>query len=218
MIRNIEYFKVAKELNKKFHSDLIKKKLHFRGNENSFSLISVAKETAEKGKSGFKTKKRAEQVLKNGLDITKPKRETPEKELQAWIINYSMNNKWELPFDKDIKYLTSEIALKVGNKKIVNDILAIDKYGALCIIELKSKRDNYVKQQTINFEAFVMSERTFFEELLESISPIKWNGKIRKIAIWPKAEGKTRTIKEGFEKVEEINYSTNEEKTEYKFE
>ncbi len=46
MTRNLKYFKIANELNDEFHKELIKKKLHFRGNENSFSLISVAKETA----------------------------------------------------------------------------------------------------------------------------------------------------------------------------
>lgn len=216
MNRNFEFFKIANELNKQFHKQLIEKKLHFRGNENSFSLISVAKETAEKGKSGFKSKEKAINILEKGLNLIPPKRKTPEKELQAWIVNYSMNNNWELPFGEKIKYLTSEIVLKIDNKKIVNDILAIDKKGALCIIELKSKRDNYVKKQTINFENFVNTEKAFFNELLMNISPIKWNGEIRKISIWPKSQDKVR--KQEYLDVEEINYSINEEKTIYTFE
>jgi len=213
-VRNMEYFRIVKELNTELHEELINKKLHFRGNENSFSLISVAKETAERGKSGLKDKNKAIKLIQNGIIIEEPNRDTPEKVLQAWIINFAMNNNWALPFDNNILYLTSELALKVNEKKIVNDILAIDYSGNLCIVELKSKRDNYVKKQTEIFEKFVNNEKDFFEELLNIISPIKWNGKIRKIAVWPKAEGKIR--KAEYPNVEEINYI--EKKVEYIFE
>ena len=72
-------------------------------------------------------------------------------------------------------------------KKIVNDILGIDENGSLCIIELKSNRDNKVKEQTINFEKVVLTKIDFFKELVSAISEIEWNGEIRKIAVWPKA-------------------------------
>lgn len=213
---NIYYFKLAKKLNHEFHDKLVKEKIHFRGNQNSLSIISVNKETAEKGKSNIKTEANAIKLLREGLNLEMPKRKTPEKELQAWIINYSMINNGKLPFGKNITYLTSEIALNIDNKKIVNDILAIDSEGKMCIIELKNKRDNYVKEQTINFEVFVKSEEPFFNELLSAISPIKWNGDIRKISVWPKVKVKAKENKYNY--VEEINYTYNEEVNEYTFE
>ena len=115
-----------------------------------------------------------------------------------------MNNGGLLPFGENIHYLTSEIALTIDKKKIVNDILAVDDGGSLCIIELKSNRDNKVKEQTINFEKVVLSESDFFKELVSAISEIGWNGKIRKLAVWPKADGDVR--KNNYPDVEEVNY------------
>lgn len=109
-----------------------------------------------------------------------------------------------LPVGGKSHYLTSEIAITVAEKKIVYDILAIDDEGNLCIIELKSNRDNKVKEQTINFEKVVLSKIDFFEELISVISEIEWNGKVRKIAVWPKASGDVR--KNDYPDVEEINY------------
>jgi hypothetical protein len=224
MNRNLKYFKIANELNKDFHNQLIERKLHFRGNENSFSLISVAKETAEKGVPNLKEKEDAIKLLKNEIVLSEPKRNTPEKELQAWIILYSMRNNGVLPFSDNLKLITTELVFK--NKKeyklskpkrdIRNDILAIDDKNNLCVIELKYTRDNEVKRQTLEFEKVVKYENEFFYQLVKLYTDKEWNGSIRKISVWPKAEGKTR--KKEYIEVEEINYSTNEEKTIYTFE
>ena len=56
---DLKYFKIASELNKCYHNDLKNKKLHFRGNLNSFSLISVDKTTAEIGVSNLKSRDKA---------------------------------------------------------------------------------------------------------------------------------------------------------------
>ena len=85
---DLKYFLLAKELNTEHHQKLISKKLHFRGNLNSLSLISVDKNTAEKGIPNIKSKEEAEKCLKSSLNLKPPGRRTPEKELQAWIINY----------------------------------------------------------------------------------------------------------------------------------
>lgn len=126
-----------------------------------------------------------------------------------------MNNEWLLPFGENLIFLTSEIALTDG-KKTVNDILAIDNDCNLCIIELKSIRDNKVKQQTKDFEARVKVETHFFEDLIYSISGKKWNGVCRKIAVWPKAKGQVRENK--YSDVEIINYIYLEGSNNYKFE
>ncbi len=213
---NFKYFKIARKLNQDFHEELKNGKLHFRGNLNSLSLISIDKITAEKGISNIKNEEDAIKLLKSGLDILPPIRTTPEKELQAWIINSAITNNWKLPFGDNITYLTSEIALTIKSKKIVNDILAIDNVGNLCIIELKSKRDNKVKEQTINFEKIVKENEDFFKNLISLISDRKWSGRTRKISVWPKAKGIVRTNK--YSDVEEINYVFDRITNKYSFE
>ena len=78
------------------------------------------------------------------------------------------------------------------------------------VIELKYTRDNEVKRQTLEFEKVVKYENEFFYQLVKLYTDKEWNGSIRKISVLPKAEGKTR--KKEYIEVEEINYSTNEEK------
>ncbi len=224
---NFKYFNIVKELNEEYNKELLNKKLHFRGNQNSFSLISLAKETAEKGKSGMKSKDKAVELLKNDDELSKilkPGRATPEKELQAWMIYSSMNNNGFLPFDVNMMFITSELVFenkerykllksKREKRDIRNDILAIDKDNNLCIIELKSKRDNEVKNQTIEFEKVVKNETAFFHRLVKLYTDKDWNGEIRKISIWPKAKGKSK--KREFKEVEEFNYIMTDENSGY---
>lgn len=226
----LKYFKIAKELNEKYHLLLTQYKLHFRGNQKSFSLVSLEKDTAEKGKSRLKSKEPAEKLLlSNNLKLETPKRSTPEKELQAWIINFAVNNDGILPFGKKIQFITSELAIHIDineyygelglfypKKKMVNDILAIDEKSNLCIIELKTKRVNEVKKQAIDFEKVILKNKDFFKELIFLMTSKTWNGKCRKISVWNKVKGKIKP-REYFE-VEEINYSKIEGTDDYKFE
>lgn len=215
---DLKFFRIAKVLNEKYHEELKSKKFHLRGNLFSFSLVSVAKETAEKGMSGFKKEKDVESYIfsPEKLNLVPPKRNTPEKELQAWIINYAMNNGWILPFGDNLRFITSELVirnkseygLKSFKRDIRNDILAIDTENCLCVIELKSSRSNEVKDQTLEFEKVIKSEKNFFNELVELIAERKWNGKCRKIAVWPKSKtGNIRLDKDArYKAIEELNY------------
>jgi hypothetical protein len=214
MIKNIlTYFKLAKELNQEFHSILLKKKLHFRGNKNSVSLISLDRETAEKGFSNIKNREKAKSILENKISIEKPKRQTPEKILQAWIIYDAMINNGKLGLKNNLTFITSELVLankeeyhlEKPKKDIRNDILGIDDENTLCIIELKTLRVNEVKRQTIKFEKVVKNEKDFFHSLVLLHTNKIWNGKIRKIAVWPKAPIKPKEQK--YVEVEEVNYS-----------
>lgn len=187
MIDRLRYFKYAKDLNEKHHKLLIEKELHFKGNINSFSLISVSQMSPELGiKSGLKSINSAEKLIKKELKLEKPGRSTEEKNLQSFIINYSMNHLGKLPFG-NFTFVTSELAFKLKDKsRIVNDILAIDSQNNLAIIELKSLRDNKVKQQTIDFEEKVVNHNpSFINELVSTMIDKTWNGKVRKIAVWP---------------------------------
>ncbi|CAG5087730.1 hypothetical protein [Parvicella tangerina] len=215
MLEELKYFKLAKELNDEHHDLLIEKKLHFRGNKNSVSLISLAKETAEKGVPNIKEKEKAESILHNQIILEEPKRDTPEKVLQAWIILDAMRNNGKLPFKENLTFITSELVfankeeyqLSKPNRDIRNDVLAIDNDNNLCIIELKYSRVNEVKKQTIEFEKVVKNETEFFHQLVLLYTNQKWNGSIRKIAVWPNTKGKART--QEYADVEEVNYSQN---------
>ncbi len=212
----LKYFKLAKELNDEHHDLLVEKKLHFRGNKNSVSLISLAKETAEKGVPNIKEKEKAKSILHNQIILEEPKRDTPEKVLQAWIILDAMRNKGKLPFKENLTFITSELVfankeeyqLSKPNRDIRNDILAIDNDNNLCIIELKYSRVNEVKKQTIEFEKVVKNETEFFHQLVFLYTNQKWNGSIRKIAVWPNTTGKARL--QEYSDVEEVNYSQND--------
>lgn len=213
MTEELKYFKLAKELNDKHHTFLIAKKLHFRGNKNSVSLISLARETAEKGIPNIKEMGKAESILQNQIVLEEPKRDTPEKVLQAWIILESMRNNGKLPFKENLTLITSELVfenkeeyqLSKPNRDIRNDLLAIDNDNNLCIIELKYSRVNEVKKQTIEFEKVVKNEIEFFHQLVLLYTNQKWNGSIRKIAVWPNTKGKSRA--QEYLDVEEVNYA-----------
>lgn len=203
----LHYFRIAKELNKIFHAELIRRKLHFRGNVNSFALISISQEFPEIGKSGLKTSKEGEEIL-NTITLVKPKRPTPEKKLQAWIIDYAMNNQLKLPFG-GFTFLTSEL-VSGKREKIVNDILAIDNKNTLVIIELKSTRTNDVKLQTEKFKREVKEEPDFFYSLIQLLLDVQWNGKIRSVSVWPKHKNKWKPRPQKHPEVEEINYELND--------
>jgi hypothetical protein len=148
------------------------------------------------------------------LELKKPDRKTEEKNLQSYIIKYAMNNMGNLPFG-DFTFITSEMAVKLeGNKRIVNDILAIDSKNNLAIIELKSLRSNKVKEQAINFEEkVIIPESKFIYELVEKLTGRKWNGNTRKIAVWKSPTNKSSIRKNEHEFVELYNYSFEGENT-----
>ncbi len=209
------YFKIAKELNEKHHDFLIQNQLHFRGSLKSFSIISLNQNTPECGISRLKSISQAEKAMHdlktNG--IKSPGRKTEEKNLQAFIINFAMNNNGHLPFG-DFTFITSEIAFQLPEgKRIVNDILALDSNNSLAIIELKSLRSNKVKQQTIDFEKkVVLNEMEFFTEFIELMTGKIWNRKTLKVAVWKAPSNKTTIRKnecseELFNSVQLYNYT-----------
>lgn len=187
---DLKFFKLAKQLNTNHHPELSMKNLHFRGNFNSLSLVSLSQKSPEMGKSGIKSIKKAERMLKD-IKLGTPGRLTREKHLQAYIINESLLNGGKLPFG-NYTFLTSEIAYTNKDKKrVVNDILALNSDNSLVIIELKSIRDSKVIQQTHDFEIKAIKENPdIFTKLVQTLSERKWNGKIKKVAVWPmKSDG-----------------------------
>lgn len=198
-----KYFLLAHNLNERHKQFLIDNQAHFRASLGSFSLISVNQEQPELGTGCNFNKYSAGKETENLIlkDIKKinaklaPKRPTPEKELQSWIINYALRNNYELPFDNDIKFISSEIAINNNaNKKVVADILGYnEKSNELCIIELKSDRqETRLIEQVNNFENVINENPEFFTELLlihGFTNPIINPVKVLRLVVWP--EGKT---------------------------
>ena len=198
-MKDIEYFKLAHKLNEDNKTILLKEKVHFRASLKSISLISISNEKPE---LGIKCNANKYQVTENSFDIlskdisklkikSAPKRPTPEKELQSWIINYALNNNKSLPFDNDIKFITSELAiLNQKGKKIITDILGYsESLKKLYVIELKSERlRKRLIEQVNNFENVIIENPDFFSQLL-SIYGYKSSKdvsiKINKAVVWP---------------------------------
>lgn len=210
---SLGFMKMAQELNLEHHEELRDRKLHFRGNINSISLVSLSDDTPEIGISNLKSKSEANIALENRIkDKLKEGlgRSTPEKSLQAWIINKALSSNMILPFERKLTFLTSELALagvfiesqgKEG--KIVNDILAIDDYGTLWVIELKSAREKKtLKNQINNFISVVDKNRDLFTDLVQILSNKNWSGKICGMVVWPHA----RTSPLDWGEIEEVCY------------
>ena len=200
------YFDLAHKLNKENKDKLKINQMHFRGSLNSISLISISDEKPEIGKKinlkeTYSIKEKENLVNKNIELInlkTIPHRPTPEKKLQSWIIKYALHNDYKLPFDNNLLFITSEIAIQNKNKKkIINDILAYDVVKKqICIIELKSTRsEKELIKQVTNFEEIINENLQFFSELLfiHGFTNQKNNQfSISKMIIWPYEKTSTK--------------------------
>ena len=219
MTEELKYFSLAHQLNKKHKMLLDSSKVHFRASLNSLSLISVSEEKPELGTKCSFTKyysaDNPQALIKT--DVQKinsksiPQRPTPEKHLQAWIINHALKNNNELPFDKNIKFISSEIAVKNNDgKKIVTDILGYNETdNQLCVIELKyDRQEKRLIEQVNNFEKVIKEKTEFFLQLL-SIHGFKSNKQvplsILKLVVWPH-EKTSPKIKLKTEYIVEITY------------
>jgi hypothetical protein len=196
---DIKYFELANKLNRIYKQLLLDNKVHFRASFNSISMISLNNGKPELGVKCNATKYSLADNIQSIIlcDIGKiktlsiPKRPTPEKELQAWIINYALYNNHQLPFDTDIKFITSELAIRnnVG-KKIVVDILGYNESKKqLYVIELKSDRlKKRLIQQVFEFEKVINENTYFFSQLLALegfLNPINFSINIQKAIVWP---------------------------------
>jgi hypothetical protein len=186
------FFKLAIELERKFQAELIENEVHFRASLNSLSLISVGTEKPELGVPCKNHNQWTSEILRTYIEKIKskpiPKRPTPEKLLQAWIIKEAQANDHKLPFDNSIKFVTSELAIYNSNgNKIVSDIIGYDTAtNQLVIIELKS--DRLLKrliEQVDNFEEIIHDNFWFFHDLVTLHGFGKVVEDLRKAIVWP---------------------------------
>jgi hypothetical protein len=219
MTEELKYFSLAHELNEKFKTLLVKNKVHFRPSLNSLSLISISEEKPELGIKCSFTKYNSANNIQELIEAdtekinikTEPQRPTPEKYLQALIISYALNNNYELPFDKNIKFISSEIAIKNNaGIKIVTDILGYNETtNKLCVIELKyDRQEKRLIEQVNNFENVINEKPEFFSQLL-SIHGFKNTSRIplttAKLVVWPH-EKTSPKIKLKTENIVEITF------------
>lgn len=196
----LKFFKMAKDLNEK-HAKLFskeKEEVHVRGNLKSMSLISLSEDTPELGFSSIKTEKTILNKLKNEFKNLELGKLTPEKELQAWIIKKAISNKHILPFGGNIKFITSEMAIKNNDgKRIVNDILGFHEEHGIFVIELKSDRAmTRLIEQVNSFEKIIENNTELFNDLLKIHDCSTWDKKsITKVIVWPHSENGQKSSK-----------------------
>lgn len=190
-----EYFRLAHELENKFHAKLSKNEVHFRPSMNSLSMISVSSLKPEIGCSCKNHDEWSDEIIESYIQIidTKepPKRPTPEKSLQAWMIKYSQNHDFYLPFERKTKFITSELAITNSRgEKIVSDIIGYDMSSqAIVVIELKSERLlTRLVEQVDNFEKIIQENENLFKEILNIHGIDNLNQSISKAIVWPYAE------------------------------
>lgn len=191
-----QFFKLAVELNDKHHDKLKKAQCHFRGGFGGVSLISLSDKKPELGMSGIDAVN-AEGKIREIGELKTPKRATPEKELQAWLINQAL---FGVPPDfwteRKLQFLTSEVRIEHHPKNVVNDILAIDDAGTLWVIELKSSRDlKRLIEQVHSFAGVIEGRKDYFKEFIGVLNPdgTQWDGStIKKMIVWPEVKDQSQ--------------------------
>lgn len=189
----MRFIELAAILNGQHHETLRQKQCHFRGGLGGVSLVSLSNKTPELGLTGVNANNASEKIAEID-NLSSPKRATPEKELQAWMINQLLFGEppdfWE---KLNLTFVTSELRLEQDGGKVVNDILALDASGALWVIELKSDRklDELIKQ-CIAFSKAIEEHKELFVKITSIlVKGIIWDGKtIKRMIIWPASSGK----------------------------
>lgn len=195
----LKYFELAHKLNESYKQLLIDNEVHFRASINSISMISVSNDKPQLGVKCYAPNYKSSTDLKNIIvgdinkvkSLIKPLRSTPEKELQAWIIKYALNNNNCLPFEPDIKFITSELSIQnESGKRTVTDILGFNEVARqIYIIELKSERLlKRLIHQVNDFEAVILEKHQFFSQLLSIhgfTSHADFFKTIKKVIVWP---------------------------------
>jgi len=143
-----------------FKDRLSSKLLWLRPSVNRISAISCCGKTPQLGFSGIKLGK-LQEILETQL--SPPRRKTPEKQLQSWLIRQALASGGRLKALDDVLggewwFVSDEIALTTASKiKLVADLLLVrvdaGELASLVNFELKSKRAMETFEQVISFRA-----------------------------------------------------------------
>jgi hypothetical protein len=180
-----------------YKEQLAHKLLWIRPSVNAISALSCSDETPQLGFSNISLSD-IEKILEKPL--SPPKRETPEKRLQSWLIREALRTKGRLKVLDDVLggqfwFVSDEIALKTATKKLVADLLLVhvdaEGLASLVNVELKSERSMETFRQVLNFRVAIENPtlqeewKTFAERMTGK--SFQWHPvqKTCGLVIWP---------------------------------
>jgi hypothetical protein len=202
LVRNAET--VRSEQFQIFKDELSLKLMWLRPSVYQISAISCCEETPQLGFPDISTCKLAKIMEKR---LSPPKRKTPEKRLQSWLIQQALKSGGRLEPLEDILggqywFVSDEIALNTASEKMVADMLLVrvdsDGLASLVNAELKSKRLMKTFSQVICFRKALEDPglregwKTFAEVMTGQKFQWDPSQETRGLVIWP-AVGKNPT-------------------------
>jgi hypothetical protein len=222
-----------------YNERLAHKLLWMRPSVNAISAVSCSDETPQLGFSNISLVG-IEKILDKPL--SPPKRETPEKKLQSWLIRQALRANGRLKVLDDVLggqfwFVSDEIALKTATDKLVADLLLVhvnaEGSASLVNAELKSVRSMETFSQLLSFRAAIEDPtlqgewKTFAERMTDKT--FQWHPvqKTCGLVVWPAlmpAVGKgprkvlPNTKRKDYERVEVIGYQYLAEINEYTLE
>lgn len=220
-----------------FAGDLSNKLLWLRPSVNGVSAISCAKDTPQIGVSKVSSRNLPKVVEQH---LSSPKRATPEKQLQSWLIQQALQSCGRLkPLDDLLGghywFISDEIALRTASRKLVADLLLVrvddDGFASLVNAELKSERSMQTFRQVISFRAalddstLLRGWKTFADVMTGKSFQWHPSRETQGIVIWP-AVGKDKDPKKArangkrkeYERVDLIGYRFDPATSEYTLE
>lgn len=196
LVKNAE--EIRSEQFQEFRDKLSRKLLCLRPSVGGISAVSCCENTPQLGFSNISIHK-LERILDEQL--APPKRRTPEKRLQSWLIQHALESAGRLkPIDDVLGgqnwFVSDEIALRTAsNKKVVADMLTVrvDAQGLACLVnaELKSERQMETFRQVLRFRTAL--EHPGLQEGWKRFAEVmtgeqfRWNPsqETRGVVIWP---------------------------------
>jgi len=169
----------------------------FRPSSSGFAMVGLQREKPQLGNAYNKTTnliENFESEFKRHCDGTPPKRATPEKELQSYLVSDALTHGRRLrAIDDALVFLTDELVIPSieGDQRL--DILALRRvsHGArLVLIELKSERAmTELLRQTQAYADFLNNHKERFAELATAIlgEPVVLTEPAEKWVIWRKS-------------------------------
>jgi hypothetical protein len=158
LVANAE--KVRSEPYAGFRDKLSRQLLCLRPSVRGISAVSCCRDTPQLGFSDISGRK-LETILEKQLKP--PERETPEKQLQSWLIHGALQSSGKLKAlgealgNGEYWFVSDEIALRTAsNQKLVADMLTVrvhQRKACLVNIELKSGRQMETFRQVVSFRA-----------------------------------------------------------------
>jgi hypothetical protein len=184
-------------------------RFRLRPSVGSISLVSYSRYTPQLGFSDIKgarvLQEKLEALREKRVVLNAPGRDTPEKDLQSWLISEAMQNKGRVAsIERALNdhhsywFVSDEIALKdpETGKRLVADLLFVREDGRgeleFVNVELKSQRSTETHDQAKDFSSFVKEPgwvalwRNFAVTMLDRKECLwKEAGGCRGLVVWP---------------------------------